>query len=155
MGKAGSRDSGVATSSERRMGCSVERVIREIVETEAIYVEHLRQVIQGYLNFWRQSSSSREPSPLGDNSHYLGDLFGNIEDIFELNSRLLGELNECPSDAGAIPVARVFIRHNAELQASYADYCTNYPRAVSLLTELMAQDDLATVRRSNKFLKNV
>lgn len=80
----------------------MERVLLEIVDTEAIYVEHLRQVIQvsvishhlsnlviqamrfhyffqGYLIFWRN-----DPASFVDQMQ-LSNLFSNIEDIFEFN----------------------------------------------------------------------
>ncbi|XP_043482510.1 uncharacterized protein LOC122511380 isoform X2 [Leptopilina heterotoma] len=113
----------------------VERVLVEIVDTEAIYVEHLRQVIQGYLIFWRD-----DPASLVHHLQ-LNDLFSNIEDIFEFNRQFLTEIENCGLDP--ICVANTFIKHNSGFKV-YTEYCTNYPRTVSVLTKLMSQEELAS-----------
>ncbi|XP_033210891.1 uncharacterized protein LOC117168981 isoform X2 [Belonocnema kinseyi] len=113
----------------------VERVLLEIVDTEAIYVEHLRQVIQGYLIFWRD-----DPASLVHHLQ-LSDLFSNIEDIFEFNRKFLTEIENCCLDP--ICVANTFIKHNSGFKV-YTEYCTNYPRTVSVLTKLMGQEELAS-----------
>ncbi|XP_051154937.1 uncharacterized protein LOC127277673 isoform X2 [Leptopilina boulardi] len=113
----------------------VERVLVEIVDTEAIYVEHLRQVIQGYLIFWRD-----DPASLVHHLQ-LNDLFSNIEDIFKFNSQFLTEIENCGLDP--ICVANTFIKHNSGFKV-YTEYCTNYPRTVSVLTKLMSQEELAS-----------
>ncbi|XP_066597444.1 uncharacterized protein GEFmeso isoform X2 [Prorops nasuta] len=112
----------------------VERVLLEIVDTEAIYVEHLRQVIQGYLIFWRGDSSFMHQLQ-------LGDLFSNIEDIFQFNREFLSELDNCGLDP--VSVADTFIKHNSGFKV-YTEYCTNYPKTVSVLTDLMGQEKAAS-----------
>lgn len=119
----------------------VERVLLEIVDTEAIYVEHLRQVIQGYLIFWRDN-----PSSFARRLH-LGDLFSNIEDIFEFNSEFLREIEKCGLDP--VCVANTFIKHNSGFKV-YTEYCTNYPRTVSVLTDLMGQEETASAFRERQ-----
>ncbi|KAG8226233.1 hypothetical protein J437_LFUL006335 [Ladona fulva] len=49
----------------------------------------------------------------------------------------LGELEQCGLDP--VKVAKTFVKNNAGFSI-YTDYCTNYPRTVSVLTELMRQD---------------
>ncbi|XP_014467691.1 PREDICTED: uncharacterized protein LOC106740808 isoform X2 [Dinoponera quadriceps] len=112
----------------------VEMVLLEIVDTEAIYVEHLRQVIQGYLIFWRDD-------PLFARQLHLGDLFSNIEDIFKFNREFLRELEKCGLDP--VYVADTFIQHISGFKV-YTDYCTNYPKAVSVLTDLMSREEIAS-----------
>ncbi|XP_011878060.1 PREDICTED: uncharacterized protein LOC105567640 isoform X2 [Vollenhovia emeryi] len=119
----------------------VERVLLEIVDTEAIYVEHLRQVIQGYLIFWRDN-----PSSFARRLH-LGDLFSNIEDIFEFNREFLWEIEKCGLDP--VCVADTFIKHNSGFKV-YTEYCTNYPRTVSVLTDLMGQEETASAFRERQ-----
>ncbi|XP_046400148.1 uncharacterized protein LOC124166600 [Ischnura elegans] len=109
----------------------MDRVVMEIAETEAVYVRDLKQIIEGYLHRWRPS----EECPIG--SKQLKDLFGNIEDIFMFNSEFLCQLEQCGLDP--VKVAKTFVKNNAGFSI-YTDYCTNYPRTVSTLTELMRQD---------------
>ncbi|XP_029167084.1 uncharacterized protein LOC114937670 [Nylanderia fulva] len=119
----------------------VERVLLEIVDTEAIYVEHLRQVIQGYLIFWR------DDPPSFARQLNLGDLFSNIEDIFVFNRELLGDIERCGLDP--VCVANTFIEHNAGFKV-YTEYCTNYPRTVSVLTDLMGREETASAFRERQ-----
>ncbi|XP_014214954.1 uncharacterized protein LOC106644103 [Copidosoma floridanum] len=119
----------------------VERVLLEIVDTEAVYVEHLRQVIQGYLVCWRE-----DPSSLIRDCE-LGGLFSNIEDIFEFNRNFLSALDNNGLDP--IRVANTFIEHNAGFEV-YTEYCTNYPRTVSILTNLMGQEETARAFRERQ-----
>lgn len=120
----------------------VERVLLEIVDTEAIYVEHLRQVIQGYLIFWRDDPLSFARCHL-----HLDDLFSNIEDIFEFNREFLREIEKCGLDP--VCVADTFIKHNTGFKV-YTEYCTNYPRTVSTLTDLMGREETASAFRERQ-----
>ncbi|KAG5319199.1 PKHG1 protein, partial [Pseudoatta argentina] len=119
----------------------VERVLLEIVDTEAIYVEHLRQVIQGYLIFWRDNP------PSFSRRLRLDDLFSNIEDIFEFNREFLWEIEKCGLDP--VCVANTFIKRNSGFKV-YTEYCTNYPRTVSVLTDLMGQEETASSFRERQ-----
>ncbi|KYM86517.1 Pleckstrin homology domain-containing family G member 1 [Atta colombica] len=119
----------------------VERVLLEIVDTEAIYVEHLRQVIQGYLIFWRDNP------PSFSRRLRLGDLFSNIEDIFEFNREFLWEIEKC--GLNPVCVANTFIKRNSGFKV-YTEYCTNYPRTVSVLTDLMGQEETASSFRERQ-----
>nr|XP_033332725.1 uncharacterized protein LOC117224128 isoform X1 [Megalopta genalis] len=119
----------------------MERVLLEIVDTEAIYVEHLRQIIQGYLIFWRNDPASFA------HRMQLGDLFSNIEDIFEFNSQFLQEIEKCGLDP--VCMANTFIKHNSGFKV-YTEYCTNYPRTVSVLTDLMSQEEAANAFRERQ-----
>ncbi|KAF7383504.1 hypothetical protein HZH66_012854 [Vespula vulgaris] len=134
------------TSSYRPRYCDphrnpVERVLLEIVDTEAIYVEHLRQVIQGYLIFWRDDPTSFV------HQLQLSDLFSNIEDIFKFNREFLKEIEKCAFDP--VCVANTFIKHNSGFKV-YTEYCTNYPRTVSVLTDLMGQEETAKAFRERQ-----
>ncbi|KAL0116532.1 hypothetical protein PUN28_009889 [Cardiocondyla obscurior] len=119
----------------------VEKVLLEIVDTEAIYVEHLRQVIQGYLIFWRDNP------PSFARRLRLGDLFSNIEDIFEFNREFLREIQKCGLDS--VCVANTFIKRNSGFKV-YTEYCTNYPRTVSVLTDLMGEEETASAFRERQ-----
>lgn len=119
----------------------VERVLLEIVDTEAIYVEHLRQVIQGYLIFWRD-----DPAGLLQQLQLI-HLFSNIEDIFRFNREFLKEIEAC--GLNPVMVANTFTKHNAGFKV-YTEYCTNYPRTVSVLTDLMGRNDTAKAFRERQ-----
>ncbi|XP_043250036.1 uncharacterized protein LOC122396035 isoform X1 [Colletes gigas] len=119
----------------------MERVLLEIVDTEAIYVEHLRQIIQGYLICWRNDPASFA------HGMQLSDLFSNIEDIFEFNREFLKEIEKCGLDP--VCMANTFIKHNSGFKV-YTEYCTNYPRTVSVLTDLMSQEETANAFRERQ-----
>ncbi|XP_068245690.1 uncharacterized protein [Palaemon carinicauda] len=106
----------------------MDRIVLEIVETEAIYVRDLREIIEGYLEYWRRHPES------GIAHSQAEDLFSNIEQIYTFNRAFLSELEACGVDP--VAVARCFVRNNSGF-AIYTQYCTNYPRTVSVLTELM------------------
>ncbi|XP_012234492.1 uncharacterized protein GEFmeso isoform X2 [Linepithema humile] len=135
------RDSAKEDPACHRPRYPVERVLLEIVDTEAIYVDHLRQVIQGYLIFWKDN-----PPSFARQLH-LGDLFSNIEDIFEFNREFLREIEKCGLDP--VCVANTFIKHNSGFKV-YTEYCTNYPRTVSVLTDLMGREETASAFRERQ-----
>ncbi|XP_046676211.1 uncharacterized protein LOC124364634 isoform X2 [Homalodisca vitripennis] len=118
-----------------------DRVVIEIVETEAVYVADLRQVILGYKERWQGSMDC----PLTDDQ--MEDLFSNIEDIYHFNSKFLRELELCGLDP--VLVARCFVRNNDGFSI-YTEYCTNYPRTVSVLTELMRQEAVVRLFRERQ-----
>lgn len=112
----------------------VEKVLLEIVDTEAIYVEHLRQIIQGYLIYWRN-----DPASLLQESE-LNNLFSNIEDIYKFNHEFLNEIENYSMDP--IKISNTFTKRNSGFKI-YTEYCTNYPRTVETLTNLMSNNDTA------------
>ncbi|XP_049853419.1 uncharacterized protein LOC126334820 isoform X1 [Schistocerca gregaria] len=119
----------------------MDRVVMEIIDTEAVYVRDLQQIIEGYLEKWRSSPDC----PLTEKQ--LEDLFNNIEEIYMFNRGFLEELEQCGLDP--VKVARCFVRKNAGFSI-YTQYCTNYPRTVSLLTELMRQEDIVRLFRERQ-----
>uniref|UniRef100_A0A1B6BYK0 DH domain-containing protein n=1 Tax=Clastoptera arizonana TaxID=38151 RepID=A0A1B6BYK0_9HEMI len=113
----------------------MDRVVIEIIETEAVYVADLRQVIVGYKERWQCNPNC----PI--TSKQMADLFSNIEDIYLFNSSFLCDLEKCGLDP--VKLAQCFVENNDGFSI-YTEYCTNYPRTVSVLTELMRQE--ATVK---------
>ncbi|KAK9510540.1 hypothetical protein O3M35_005295 [Rhynocoris fuscipes] len=119
----------------------MDRVVMEIIETEGVYVADLRQVIIGYLERW-------EGNPDCDLSEeQMSDLFGNLRQIYSFNSTFFKELEQCGLDP--VKVARVFVKNNSGFSI-YTDYCTNYPRTVSVLTELMRQENTVRLFRERQ-----
>lgn len=151
-GSQGSEDSGVCSpcsytsSPSRPRYCNpqlsyMDRVVMEVLETEAVYVNDLKQVIHGYL----EQLSNNEDSPVSEDQ--LEDLFGNLRQIYSFNSTFLKELQECGLDP--VRIARVFVKNNSGFSV-YTDYCTNYPRAVEVLTRLMCQERVVQVFRQRQ-----
>ncbi|XP_029412356.1 pleckstrin homology domain-containing family G member 2 isoform X2 [Nannospalax galili] len=104
----------------------LERVAREIVETERAYVRDLRSIVEDYLG------PLLDGGVLGLSMEQLGTLFANIEDIYEFSSELLEDL-ESSSSAGAI--AECFVQRSEDFDI-YTLYCMNYPSSLALLREL-------------------
>nr|XP_053620614.1 uncharacterized protein LOC128681066 isoform X2 [Plodia interpunctella] len=110
----------------------LERVCAEIVQTENVYVEDLRQVVEGYLHVWRRESTFSDEE--------LTELFNNIEDIYAFNRSLCEELNSCQLDATCI--ARCFVNNTTGFSV-YTSYCTGYPCTMKRLAALASQPDSA------------
>lgn len=119
----------------------VQRVVAEIVETERIYVKYLKEIIDGYLEFLKNATKKRVSKKERD------CLFGNIIEIYEFSRVFLGELEQC--DDNPLKVADCFVRHN-EGFAIYAQYCTNYPSAVEVLTRVMMDPDLCEMLKKQQ-----
>ncbi|KAF6214783.1 hypothetical protein GE061_009526 [Apolygus lucorum] len=117
----------------------MDRVVMEIIETEGVYVADLRQVIIGYIERLETSEELTDKQ--------MSDLFGNLRQIYTFNSAFLKELELCGLDP--VKVARVFVKNNSGFSI-YTDYCTNYPRTVSTLTELMRQENTVRVFRERQ-----
>ncbi|XP_063630604.1 uncharacterized protein LOC134801882 [Cydia splendana] len=110
----------------------LERVCAEIVQTENVYVEDLRQVVEGYLHEWRRFTTFSEDE--------LTELFNNIEDIYNFNRSLCEELNTCRLDATSI--ARCFVNNTSGFSV-YTSYCTGYPRTMARLAALAGKSQSA------------
>ncbi|XP_032179082.1 pleckstrin homology domain-containing family G member 2 isoform X3 [Mustela erminea] len=104
----------------------LERVVREIVETERAYVRDLRSIVEDYL------APLMDGGVLGLSAEQVGMLFANIEDIYEFSSELLEDL-EGSSSAGGI--AECFVQRSEDFDI-YTLYCMNYPSSLALLREL-------------------
>ncbi|XP_064149701.1 pleckstrin homology domain-containing family G member 2 isoform X1 [Loxodonta africana] len=104
----------------------LERVAREIVETERAYVRDLRSIVEDYLG------PLLDGGALGLSVEQVGTLFANIEDIYEFSSELLEDL-EGSSSAGGI--AECFVQRSEDFDI-YTLYCMNYPSSLALLREL-------------------
>ncbi|NXV72257.1 PKHG3 protein, partial [Atlantisia rogersi] len=104
------------------------RVVLEIVESERTYARDLRSIVEGYLG---KIIDAEEPVLRPEQ---VSVLFGNIEDIYELSSTLLQNLESCASDPVAVAVC--FVTRSQEF-AIYTQYCNNYPSSVAALAECM------------------
>ncbi|XP_005616649.1 pleckstrin homology domain-containing family G member 2 isoform X1 [Canis lupus familiaris] len=104
----------------------LERVAREIVETERAYVRDLRSIVEDYLG------PLLDGGVLGLSAEQVGILFANIEDIYEFSSELLEDLEGSPSAGG---IAECFVQRSEDFDI-YTLYCMNYPSSLALLREL-------------------
>ncbi|KAL0810433.1 hypothetical protein ABMA28_010572 [Loxostege sticticalis] len=110
----------------------LERVCAEIVQTENVYVEDLRQVVEGYLHVWRNEATFAEDE--------LAELFNNIEGIYAFNRSLCEELNTCRLDA--VCIARCFVNNTTGFSV-YTSYCTGYPRTMERLAAMASKPQSA------------
>lgn len=122
----------------------LDRVVMEIIETERMYVRDLRMIVEDYLAHIIDQS---DQSDLSIRPELVCALFGNIEDIYEFNSELLQDLDQCDNDPVAI--ARCFVI-KSEYFDIYTQYCTNYPNSVAALTECMRNKSLAKFFRDRQ-----
>nr|XP_020139033.1 pleckstrin homology domain-containing family G member 2 isoform X1 [Microcebus murinus] len=104
----------------------LERVAREIVETERAYVRDLRSIVEDYLG------PLLDGGVLGLSVEQVGTLFANIEDIYEFSSELLEDLE---GSSGARGIAECFVQRSEDFDI-YTLYCMNYPSSLALLREL-------------------
>nr|XP_013010769.1 pleckstrin homology domain-containing family G member 3 isoform X2 [Cavia porcellus] len=118
------------------------RVVREIVETERMYVQDLRSIVEDYL-----LKIIETPGLL--KAEQVSALFGNIESIYALNSQLLRDLDSCNSDP--VAVASCFVERSQEFDI-YTQYCNNYPNSVATLTECMRDKQQAKFFRERQEL---
>uniref|UniRef100_A0A2K6QVN0 Pleckstrin homology and RhoGEF domain containing G2 n=1 Tax=Rhinopithecus roxellana TaxID=61622 RepID=A0A2K6QVN0_RHIRO len=118
------------TACETRTGSAkpsrLERVAREIVETERAYVRDLRSIVEDYLG------PLLDGGVLGLSMEQVGTLFANIEDIYEFSSELLEDLENSSSAGG---IAECFVQRSEDFDI-YTLYCMNYPSSLALLREL-------------------
>ncbi|CAK8677581.1 unnamed protein product [Clavelina lepadiformis] len=109
-----------------------KNVINEIVNSEKVFVGHLKDVIEGYLTRCR-----KRPDMFTDQQ--ISTLFGNIEDIFHFQIKFSAEL-EAAVDRSAVHsthLGEVFLNHKSGF-AIYSEYCNNHPQALSLLSEMLS-----------------
>lgn len=119
----------------------VERVVLEIIETERMYVQDLRSIVEDYLG----GIIDKHELPM--RPEQVSALFGNIEDIYELNSQLLQDLDSCSEDPVAVASCFVEKSHYFDI---YTQYCNNYPNSVATLTECMRNKVLAKFFRERQ-----
>ncbi|KAK2709568.1 hypothetical protein QYM36_013293 [Artemia franciscana] len=129
-----SGDSGLSLEGSNHELNRMNRVVSEIVETERIYVKDLGDIVQGYLRYWKDCTID---IPLSQEQ--ITALFGNLETIWKFNRQLLNDLASCGLDP--VRVAECFVKYSNGFTI-YTDYCTNYPNAVSTLTEVVRNEKI-------------
>ncbi|XP_061719490.1 kalirin isoform X1 [Cydia pomonella] len=120
-------DSSVAVLKKR------EYVLRELVDTEEIYVQDLRLVCEGYIRHM-QDPNADPPLPEGLRDRRLRMIFGNIEAIYDWHrDKFLRELRECLEEPELLgPLFRRFLEKRMFL---YETYCRNKPVSEYIVSE--------------------
>uniref|UniRef100_A0A3P8U901 DH domain-containing protein n=1 Tax=Amphiprion percula TaxID=161767 RepID=A0A3P8U901_AMPPE len=137
-----SPEGGDGTSQVQGTITYVDRVVKEILDTERTYVQDLRSIVESLQDYLECISNN---SRLALSSEDKGSLFGNIQDIYHFND-LLHHLEKCNADPVAI--AECFVSKSEEFRI-YTQYCTNYP-SVAVLTECMRNKALAKFFRERQ-----
>ncbi|XP_022364795.1 probable guanine nucleotide exchange factor MCF2L2 isoform X3 [Enhydra lutris kenyoni] len=107
------------------------RIIRDLLETEEIYIKEIKSIIDGYITpmdfIWLKHLI---PDVLQNNKEFL---FGNIRELYEFHNRtFLKELEKCTENPELL--ARCFLKRKEDLQI-YFQYHKNLPRARTIWQE--------------------
>ncbi|XP_058518123.1 probable guanine nucleotide exchange factor MCF2L2 isoform X2 [Ochotona princeps] len=107
------------------------RIIRDLLETEEIYIKEIKSIIDGYITpldfIWLKHLI---PDILQNNKDLL---FGNIRELYEFHNRtFLKELEKCTENPELL--ARCFVNRKEDLQI-YFKYHKNLPRARAIWQE--------------------
>ncbi|XP_067131007.1 rhoGEF domain-containing protein gxcJ-like isoform X1 [Centruroides vittatus] len=107
-------------------------VVKEIVSTEKDFVQHLKDVVEGYLRQVRRRSDMFS-------DECIATIFGNIEEVYHFQSGFLKHLESCidMERPHLSQIGNCFLKHKDEFEI-YSEYCNNHPLAVSELQELYA-----------------
>ncbi|XP_026804708.1 pleckstrin homology domain-containing family G member 1-like [Rhopalosiphum maidis] len=101
-------------------------VITEILETEESYVNHLKEIVEEYLEYWKHKEIlSKE---------HCNQLFGNITEIYEF-SRIF--LNELALANNSVPqIAHCFLNNHLKF-IIYSTYCINFQNSDAMISKMM------------------
>uniref|UniRef100_A0A5F9DEM2 MCF.2 cell line derived transforming sequence-like 2 n=1 Tax=Oryctolagus cuniculus TaxID=9986 RepID=A0A5F9DEM2_RABIT len=107
------------------------RIVRDLLETEEIYIKEIKSIIDGYITpmdfIWLKHLI---PDVLQNNKDFL---FGNIRELYEFHNRtFLKELEKCTENPDLL--AHCFINRKEDLQI-YFKYHKNLPRARAIWQE--------------------
>ncbi|XP_062934356.1 probable guanine nucleotide exchange factor MCF2L2 isoform X2 [Cynocephalus volans] len=107
------------------------RIIRDLLETEEIYIKEIKSIIDGYITpmdfIWLKHLI---PDVLQNNKDFL---FGNIRELYEFHNRtFLKELEKCAENPELL--AHCFLKRKEDLQI-YFKYHKNLPRARAIWEE--------------------
>ncbi|MGH0175885.1 UNVERIFIED_CONTAM: hypothetical protein FKN15_071836 [Acipenser sinensis] len=108
-------------------------VIKEIMNTERVYIKHLRDIwaISGYIRQCKKHTGMFTEAQ-------LGTIFGNIEEIYKFQRKFLKDLEKQynKEEAHLSEIGSCFLQHQ-EGFAIYSEYCNNHPSACAELSRLM------------------
>ncbi|NWX95766.1 SPT13 protein, partial [Nothoprocta ornata] len=108
-------------------------VIQEIMNTERVYIKHLKDICEGYIRQCRKHTGMFTAAQ-------LSTIFGNIEDIYKFQRKFLKDLEKQynKEEPHLSEIGSCFLQHQ-EGFAIYSEYCNNHPSACIELSKLMKQ----------------
>uniref|UniRef100_A0A8C2SMU8 Spermatosis associated 13 n=1 Tax=Coturnix japonica TaxID=93934 RepID=A0A8C2SMU8_COTJA len=108
-------------------------VIQEIMNTERVYIKHLKDICEGYIRQCRKHTGMFTTAQ-------LSTIFGNIEDIYKFQRKFLKDLEKQynKEEPHLSEIGSCFLQHQ-EGFAIYSEYCNNHPSACIELSKLMKQ----------------
>ncbi|XP_072903403.1 rho guanine nucleotide exchange factor 25-like [Hemitrygon akajei] len=102
-------------------------VLKELIETEKIYVRDLGTIVEGYM---KKIEEKGVPDEMKGKDKII---FGNIHQIYDWHrSYFLAELEQCLQQPEYL--AKIFIKHERRL-GMYVVYCQNKPKSEYILVE--------------------
>uniref|UniRef100_A0A8C6I2R9 Spermatogenesis associated 13 n=1 Tax=Mus spicilegus TaxID=10103 RepID=A0A8C6I2R9_MUSSI len=106
-------------------------VIQEIMNTERVYIKHLKDICEGYIRQCRKHTGMFTVAQ-------LATIFGNIEDIYKFQRKFLKDLEKQynKEEPHLSEIGSCFLEHQ-EGFAIYSEYCNNHPGACVELSNLM------------------
>ncbi|XP_036791056.1 rho guanine nucleotide exchange factor 4 isoform X3 [Oncorhynchus mykiss] len=106
-------------------------VINEIMSTERDYIKHLKDICEGYIKQCRKRIDMFT-------EEQLRCIFGNIEDIYRFQKKLLKGLEKRfnKEQPHLSEIGSCFLEHQTDFQI-YSEYCNNHPNACVQLSRLM------------------
>ncbi|XP_051881812.1 uncharacterized protein LOC127575773 isoform X2 [Pristis pectinata] len=108
-------------------------VIKEIMNTERVYIKHLKDICEGYIRQCRKHTGMFAEAQ-------LITIFGNIEEIYKFQRKFLKDLEKQfnKNEPHLSEIGSCFLQHQAEF-GIYSEYCNNHPSACLELAKLMKQ----------------
>ncbi|XP_054859391.1 rho guanine nucleotide exchange factor 25 [Eublepharis macularius] len=104
-------------------------VLRELIETEKMYVEDLGQIVEGYM---ATMNARGIPEDMKGKNKIV---FGNIHQIYDWHKDyFLKQLEKCLEDPDLL--AELFIKHERRLHM-YVVYCQNKPKSEHIVSEFI------------------
>ncbi|XP_041120494.1 guanine nucleotide exchange factor DBS-like [Polyodon spathula] len=126
--QGGSSHSLVTNETEECLSSRRRHIMKELVDTERVYVEELQSIIEGYSAVIDNPEfANLVPTALQNKKEVL---FGNLGEIYEFHNRtFLKELENCIENPEL--VGTCFLKRKEDLQI-YEKYCQNKPRSEAL-----------------------
>ncbi|XP_041701465.2 rho guanine nucleotide exchange factor 25-like isoform X2 [Coregonus clupeaformis] len=125
-----SSQSSAAADSEEERKSALEKsmyVLKELIETEKLYVEDLGLIVEGYM---ATMTIKGIPDDMKGKDKIV---FGNIHQMFDWHKDyFLGELEKCIEEPERL--AQLFIKHERRLHM-YVVYCQNKPKSEHIVSE--------------------
>ncbi|XP_073518546.1 spermatogenesis-associated protein 13 isoform X2 [Phyllobates terribilis] len=106
-------------------------VIQEIMNTERVYIKHLKDICEGYIKQCRKHTSMFTEAQ-------LKTIFGNIEEVYRFQKTFYKNLEKQyhKEDPHLSEIGDCFLE-NHEGFSIYSEYCNNHPNACLELSNLM------------------